>query len=169
MGAFARFRSHGGRLVVFYSASAPLAALMGVRLTGYKRAAAGGWSRFVFNTAAPDGCPASVLQTSANIYGAAPIAGRSRVIADWFDRSGRATGEPAWLASDAGYWMTHVLLADGDETGKAQLVLALAAGADPSVWADAARRALEDSVAVGGLGGAAGLARLGPRHGPLAD
>ena len=169
MGAFARFRAHGGRLVVFYSASAPLATLMGVRLTGYKRAAAGGWSRFVFNTVAPDGCPASVLQTSANIYGAAPIAGRSRVIADWFDRSGRAAGEPAWLASDAGYWMTHVLLADGDEAGKAQLVLALVAGADPSVWADAARRALADSATVGGLGGAAGLARLGTHRRPVAD
>lgn len=132
------FRARGGRLVVFYSASPALGELMGVKPVGYQAAPyPGAWSRMSFakNQA---GFPTSILQTSTVLQRARPIAGKGRVLATWTDRSGRSTGEPAWIASSAGYWMTHVLLADGDEELKAQLLGAIVGSVDPAQWTLAA-------------------------------
>jgi uncharacterized lipoprotein YddW (UPF0748 family) len=62
------------------------------------------------------------------------VKGRSVVLANWLDRAGRATGDAAWLRSEAGFWMTHVLLADGDEAYKAQLLAAMCGAVDPKIW-----------------------------------
>ena len=129
------FRANGGKLVVFHSASPALAALMDVKPLGYSAAPyPGAWSRMTFNTKTPSGLPASVLQTSGVLMRAQPVAGRGRVIATWSDRTGRSTGEPAWIATSGGFWMTHVLLADGDEDLKAQLVGAIVGSVDPKAW-----------------------------------
>lgn len=129
------FCARGGRLVVFYSSSPALANLLGVRPVGYATAPTpGAWSRMDFAATAPVGTPQSVLQTSSVLQRAQPIPGRSRVIATWSDRRGRTAGEPAWLASATGYWMTHVLLPEGDEEGKARLLGALAGSIDPRLW-----------------------------------
>ena len=129
------FRSRGGRLVVFYSASPRLAALMGVRPLGYKAAAyPGQWSRMDFNVRFPEGCPKTILQTSTVLQRAEAIPGKSRVMATWSDRSGKSTGDAAWLSSASGYWMTHVLLADGDEALKAQLLAAFVGSVAPELW-----------------------------------
>ena len=135
------FRARGGKLVVFHSASPALADLMGVKPVGYAAAPTpGAYSRMTFAAGALAGAPASILQTSSVLQRARPVVGRSRTIATWADRAGRATGEPAWLASDAGFWMTHVLLADGDEDQKARLLGALVGAVDPSAWSLAAHR-----------------------------
>ncbi len=135
------FRARGGRLVVFHSASPALADLMGVKPVGYAAAPTpGAYSRMTFAVGALAGAPAAIRQTSSVLQRARPVAGRSRVIATWADRAGRPTGEPAWLASDAGFWMTHVLLADGDEDQKARLLGALVGAVDPSAWSLAAHR-----------------------------
>jgi len=135
LAAFSAFARKGGKLVVFYSSSHRLAALMGVRVLGFKRAAyAGQWSKMVFDTRFPAGCPSAILQTSTVLQRAEPLPGRGRVMASWADRSGRATGDAAWIATTGGYWMTHVLLADGDESLKARLLAAIAGGVDPKLW-----------------------------------
>ena len=135
------FRARGGKLVVFHSASPALADLMGVKPVGYAAAPTpGAYSRMTFAAGALAGAPAAIRQTSSVLQRARPVAGRSRVIATWADRAGRPTGEPAWLASDAGFWMTHVLLADGDEDQKARLLGALVGAAEPSAWSLAAHR-----------------------------
>ena len=64
--------------------------------------------------------------------------GRSWTIANWLDRSGKTAGDAAWIQSAAGFWMTHVLLADGDEAAKAQLLAAICGSVDPSLWNSAA-------------------------------
>lgn len=130
-----RFRERGGRLVVFHSASPQLARLMGVKPVGYKAASyPGEWSRMVFNTKFPESLPSSIRQTSSVLQRARAIQGKSREIAFWCDRSGKSTGEPAWIASAAGFWMTHVLLADGDEDFKAQLCAAIVGAVKPRLW-----------------------------------
>lgn len=135
------FRARGGRLVVFHSASPALADLMGVKPVGYAAAPyPGAYSRMDFAAGAVPGAPSTVLQTSGVLQRARPVAGRSRTVATWTDRAGRPTGEPAWLASDAGFWMTHVLLADGDEDRKARLLGALVGAVEPSAWSLAAHR-----------------------------
>lgn len=145
------FRSRGGRIVVFYSSAPKLAALMGVKCIGYKTAAyPGQWSRMDFNMNASQGWPKRILQTSTVLQRAVPVPGKARVMATWSDRTGKSTGEPAWIVSGAGYWMTHVLLADGDEKEKARLVAAIVGSVVPSAWnyADAHRRELADKKAV---------------------
>ena len=108
-----------------------------------------------FTEARPRGVPESILQTSKNIFLVQPIPGRSQVLAWWHDRQGRRTEEPAWLSSQSGYWMTHVLLADGEAEAKGQLLLALAAAHDPALWTPAAKSVLKNARLIGG-----GLDRL---------
>lgn len=132
------FVKRGGKLVVFYTASPALANLMGVKVLGYKTAPyPGAWSRMDFDTSALKGCPRSILQTSTVLQCAVPVKGRSWTMANWLDRSGKVTGDAAWIKSDAGYWMTHVFLADGDEACKAQLLAAICGSVDPSLWNEA--------------------------------
>jgi uncharacterized lipoprotein YddW (UPF0748 family) len=161
MGALAAFVSRGGKLIVCYSSSGALAALMGMREAGYQKGSTDGhWSLMRFTGATPRGLPESILQTSQNLFVVQPVAGRSQVMAWWHDRQGRQTAEPAWLSSSAGYWMTHVLLADGDAEAKGRLLLALAAAHDPSLWQPAAARVLQSAQKIGGLSGTAGLLAL---------
>lgn len=161
MGALAAFVRRGGRLIVCYSSSPELAALMGVRCVGYQKGSTDGrWSSMRFVKGAPRGVPELVQQTSQNLFLAQPVEGRSQVLAWWHDRQGRQTAEPAWLSSQAGYWMTHVLLADGDAEAKGRLLLALAAAHDAALWQPAASRVLQDARRVCGLAGPSGLAVL---------
>ena len=126
MKAIEAYRARDGRLVVFYSSSPRLAALMGVKVLGFAKAAyPGQWSRMDFSVNFPEGLPRSVLQTSTVLQKAAPLPGKGRVMATWSDRAGRPTGDAAWISTSAGYWMTHVLLADGDEALKAQTLAAM--------------------------------------------
>ena len=135
MAAIGRFSDNGGKLVVFHSAARRLATLMGVRSTGYSAAPyPGAWSKMCFKGAPFEGCPELILQTSGVLNRIAPIAGRSKVIATWADRTGKISSEPAWIESDRGWWMSHVLLADGDEDLKARLAAAMCGSVDPSLW-----------------------------------
>ena len=129
------FNARGGKLVVFHSASPALAQLMGVKPVGYTAAAyPGQWSRMSFVPQGLAGAPASVLQTSTVLQRAVPLPGKGRVIATWHDRAGKPTGDAAWIATGGGYWMTHVLLADGDENLKQQLVGAIVGSVEPRLW-----------------------------------
>ncbi|MGN0854058.1 MAG: family 10 glycosylhydrolase [Kiritimatiellia bacterium] len=145
------YRARGGRLVVFYSSSPALAALMGVRLLGYATASTPGrWSTMRFASTFPEGLPTEIRQNSTVLQRAAPEPGRGRVLATWYDRAGRSTGDAAWISSAGGFWMTHVLLADGDVDLKAQLVAALVGCYAPHLWnyaAAAARKAAEHQAA----------------------
>ena len=140
------FRDRGGKLVVFYSASPQLGELLGVRPAGYKAASyPGQWSRMNFTGTAPPGAPTAILQTSSVLQRAVPIQGKSQVMATWVDRNGKSTGDAAWLSSPYGWWMTHVLLADGDESLKARLCASLVGSADPSLWSPARAAAKADA------------------------
>ena len=135
LGELRAFRARGGKLVVFYSASPALGEMMGVRPLGYKTAAyPGQWSKMVFAQKLLEGAPVEILQTSTVLQRAAPVAGRGRVLANWVDRKGKSTGDAAWIATDGGYWMTHVLLADGDEDLKKRLLGAIVGAIEPSKW-----------------------------------
>jgi len=159
-----RYVKGGGRLIVCYSSSPGLADLMGVQLGGYVRGDTGGrWSRMRFDASRPQGVPESVLQTSPNLFLVKPVTGSSQVLAWWEDRNGQRTAEPAWLICNHGYWMTHVLLADGDVDAKAQLLLALAASCNPALWKAAAEKNLATARQTGMFHGAASIAALAGR------
>lgn len=133
--ALRTYVKQGGKLVVFHSASPELAAIMGVKPIGYRTASyPGQWSRMNFSVKYPEGIPRHIRQTSTALQRAVAIPGRSRVVATWSDRRGADTGDAAWIVSPAGFWMTHVLLADGDEDCKSRLVAAMVGGVVPSLW-----------------------------------
>jgi len=140
------FRDRGGKLVVFYSSSPQLGELMGVRPVGFRKAAyPGQWSRMNFARTAPAGTPTAIMQTSSVLQRAVPVEGRSRVMATWSDRNGRPTGDAAWISSPSGWWMTHVLLPEGDEDLKARLCAALVGSSDPALWSHARAAAKADA------------------------
>ena len=157
------FIGRGGKLIVFYSASSQLAAMMGMKNMGYRgNHSDGRWSSMHFSSSGIQGVPGKVRQSSKNLIAVAPLSGRSRVIAWWHDRQGRRT-DAAWLASASGYWMSHVMMADGDAEAKAQLLLALAASYDSSLWLPAAKAIVGDAAGVGNAGGASGLLKMAAR------
>ena len=142
MATLKAYRASGGKLVVFHSSSPQLAALMDVKILGYASAPyAGAWSRMVFQSKTPVGLPTSIRQTSTVLLRAVPIAGKGRTLAIWADRTGTLTGDAAWIATAGGYWMTHVLLADGDEDLKAQMLGAFVGSVNPSAWSLSAHQA----------------------------
>ncbi len=144
--ALKAFFARGGRAFVFYSTSAPLAAAMGFKLGAYRKPAAGTYAKMQMADSAPRGAPHAILQSSANVFTVSPVQGRSRVIASWLDRAGRNTGDAAILSSGQGWWMTHVMLADGDEGAKAQFLASVVGQCVPGAWSYetfAARRQAE--------------------------
>jgi uncharacterized lipoprotein YddW (UPF0748 family) len=161
MAALTAFTGSGGKLIVCYSSSPALASLMGMQTAGYLKGSTDGrWSQMRFAGTRPRGVPEAILQTSQNLFLVQPVPGRSQVLAWWHDRQGRQTPEPAWLSSPNGYWMTHVLLADGDAEAKGRLLLALAAAHDPALWSPAARSVLRKARLIGGgLDNLTGLSR----------
>ncbi|OGV62805.1 MAG: hypothetical protein A2498_02655 [Lentisphaerae bacterium RIFOXYC12_FULL_60_16] len=144
------FVRRGGRLVVFYASDERLADLMGVRVGRYQRAeTAGRWSAIRFQADAIPGVPGRVSQESGNIRAVQPVKGRGRVVGEWEDATGKATGDPAWVRTDAGFWMTHVLLEDGDSLAKQQMMLALLGHLDPVLFPAATRGVFDRVSGVG--------------------
>jgi uncharacterized lipoprotein YddW (UPF0748 family) len=138
-----RFTAGGGKLIVCYSDSAELADLMDVKLGAYLQSKeTGRWSVMLFDDPQAWRVPARVYQHSWNIRVAQPVGGRGEVIARWGNATGQSAGEPAWIATGNGAWMTHVLM-DDDRANKERLLLGLVGHYDPSVWAEAARHALD--------------------------
>ncbi len=147
--AINRYLDRGGKIMVFYCASAPLAQRLGIQLLGYQKATdSKQWSRMAFDPKkAPQGTPIYVAQRSPNIYRARPAQASSQTIAYWLDQSGRKTADPAWIVTPYGYWMTHVLTGDGDEEAKRLLLIALTSRYVPSIWASASRALYDQAVA----------------------
>ncbi len=134
-----KFINSGGKLMVFYSSSAELASMMGFKLGKYKSAPLGDrWNEINFNKKIPLYIPRVVYQNSRNIRIATPASSSARVIAYWADANSHRGNDPAWLESRYGYWMTHVLVDDGDTSAKQKMLLGLIAACDLSLWKPAA-------------------------------
>ncbi|MCK5529088.1 MAG: family 10 glycosylhydrolase [Kiritimatiellae bacterium] len=139
------FIKRGGKLIVFYSSSAKLASMMGFTLGNYKASPLGGkWSEIRAVQKLPLHIPSSVFQESRNIKVVMPGSRQSRVIAFWANSTGAVGQDPALLQSPAGFWMTHVLLDDGDTGSKRKMLLGLIASCDTAVWKPAARKCVKD-------------------------
>ena len=134
LGAIKRFLARGGRICSFYSTSPELAAMMGVRLGGYRKAGPGGFEKMMFTARGPAGSPTAITQSSGAIFSARSVPRRSAVLAEWLDGTGRRTGEPAILSTSVGWWFTHVLLAEGDEKAKMRMLLSMAGAMVPGSW-----------------------------------
>ena len=143
LASLTRFTRRGGKLIVFYGADPDLADLMHLRLGSYQRSELPGrWSSFEFVSPDEWNVPKRIFQESSNLMPAFPADSSARVVAWWQDAQGQRAAEPAWLASDNGLWMTHVLL-DDDSQNKHALLLGLLGKYEPDVWQVAARASLD--------------------------
>jgi len=142
MEALEAFVRAGGRVVVCYSLSPRLAALVGVEPLGHQSSEyPGQFARMRFLPGGPPGLPHEAKQDSWNIEKVRPAAPGARVIAEWLDTSGKDTGYPAVVLSDTGAYISHVLLGD-DPTNKDRLVRALLGHLHPALWEQMARHAV---------------------------
>jgi uncharacterized lipoprotein YddW (UPF0748 family) len=140
------FVASGGKLLVYYLLPGRLPALLGVRVTGWT---AGDFAAWAFSDPAVPGLPTRVLQDSWNITQAEPAGTlNARVTAWWEDSRGQNTQKAAWLASDHGFFMSHVLLGE-DADQKSYALLCLLGSALPDVWPGATAGALESIGRVG--------------------
>ena len=142
MEALEAFVRAGGRVVVCYSLSPRLAALVGVEPLGHQSSEyPGQFARMRFLPGGPPGLPDEAKQDSWNIEKVRPATAGARVIAEWLDTSGKDTGYPAVVLSNTGAYISHVLLGD-DPTNKDRLVRALLGHFYPDLWEQMARHAL---------------------------
>lgn len=133
-----RFVQGGGRLLVWYSADARLAALLHLRLGEYRPLPAPGhWSSIRFTREAPPFLPDVVRQASRNIRPVYPARADAFTIAWWHNASGARTQDPAWVLSSRGAWMTHILT-ERDADAKRRMLLGLVAHFAPDAWQYAA-------------------------------
>ena len=131
----------GGRLMVYYTLEDRIADLLGIQRTGWTQ---GDFAAYTFQDAQIGDLPARVLQDSWNITIAAPTAQHNaRVIAEWEDSQGAPTGHPAWLASDRGLFMSHIIIGD-DTLTKQYMLLVLIGHYVPEIWPTAAAAAFEN-------------------------
>jgi uncharacterized lipoprotein YddW (UPF0748 family) len=141
MDALEAFVKAGGRVLACYSLPPRLGALLGVENVGHQgRAYPGQFARMHFLPGGPPGLPEDAKQDSWNIEQVRPAAG-ARVIAEWFDQSGKDTDYPAIILSATGAYVSHVLL-DDDPVNKDRLVRALLGHLSPGLWPQMARTAL---------------------------
>lgn len=137
------FVQRGGRLIVCYGSDPELAALMGVTLEPYMKAERPGqWASFIFTNPSYWRVPEQIHQNAPNLVPAQPASPKTQVIAWWYDAHGRRSNRAAWLASDTGLWMTHVLTAEDAHT-KRDMLTGLLVTLVPEVGWHAARNAIQ--------------------------
>lgn len=151
LAALKRFVTRGGKLIVFFGGSPELAAAMGLRLGDYVRADTDGqWAAIRMQNMPSVLClPPAIQQNSKNIRPALPSAKGSAVLGYWENVSGKPSPLPGITLSPAGFWMSHVLLADADLERKGRLLLAMVGHCDPGVWAGVAGKLLREETRLG--------------------
>ena len=153
--ALTDFLARGGKLGVIYGASPALAAAMGFKLGPYVKAdRPDRWRSIVFEDPGAWLVPPRIWQNSPNLMPALPAGPASRIVAFWENARGVRQPEPALVVSPRGFWMSHILLSD-DVQPKKEMLVALCAHLDPSVWTPAAARAIQDAGRINAYGGLA--------------
>ncbi|HQB17623.1 MAG TPA: family 10 glycosylhydrolase [Verrucomicrobiota bacterium] len=138
-----RYLDQGGKLLAFYFLPERLNTALHLKSIRHVKASPPGqFAMMRFNLDALPGAPREVRQRSWNIYSVEPVAGASRMLAEWHDDAGQPTGYAAVLSSTNGLLMTHILLAD-DAANQQRLLLAMASALSPEIGRRAAQAAIE--------------------------
>jgi len=147
------FVQAGGKVFAFYTLPAGIGEVLGIRQTGWtQREYDGQLSRIRLEAEDIPGLPAEVSQTSWNVTIVEPMEGRAEVIGWWHDSEGQDTGYPAFTMSEAGVFMSHVLL-DDDYANKKALMVALVGHYLSDVWPEVADKALKGPGRIGHIEG----------------
>ncbi|MGD9496525.1 MAG: glycoside hydrolase family 10 protein [Armatimonadota bacterium] len=152
--AIAEFIAGGGRIMFFYQLPDAVGEALGIRRVGWQtREYEGQLSDIVFTDAEEFvGLPERVAQDSWNLTVVEPIEGRSKVIGWFYDAEGNNTGLPAFVASEGGIYMSHVLTA-ADSAAKERMLVAMLGRYLPDIWPQVAQRALDGPTQIGHIEG----------------
>jgi uncharacterized lipoprotein YddW (UPF0748 family) len=147
--ALARYAEGSGKLVLCYTLSPRLGAVLGFgrpKYVGQRRP--GQFAEMRFEAGGMAGLPKSVRQASWNITAVEPVGQNASVLARWYDDAGQSTGHPAVLLSQRGAFLSHIILSD-DREGKKQLLAAILGQLAPPLWKGMAQAALDRVGRVG--------------------
>lgn len=151
--AIGEYVDAGGHIMAFYQLPEALGEILNIRSTGWQQQEyEGQLSEIRFeNVDEFQGMPESVSQNSWNLTIAEPTEG-AEVIAWWYDADGENTGLPAFIASDAGIWMSHVLTNTSAST-KQRMLVSMLGRSVPDVWPQVAQKAIEGPEQIGHVRG----------------
>ncbi len=106
-----RFTKDGGKLIIYYNSSAPLAELFGIATPQWSQGAAtGGYSAMLpSNGQTPDTALHAIHHATASVFNPRPQSGSTaKIRALWIGGNGRVTRDPACVVSPHGAWFAHV-------------------------------------------------------------
>lgn len=106
-----KFAKDGGKLVIYYSPSAPLADLFGIATPKWSQGeAAGGYSAMQpAKDGKADTSARAIPHSTASVFIPRPLKGSAaKVRALWVGGDGRVTKDPACVVSPHGAWFAHV-------------------------------------------------------------
>lgn len=148
--AIAEYVAGGGHIMAFYSLPEGLGEVLGIQQTGWtQREYEGQFSEIRFEEPGEFvGLPEAVEQDSWNVTIVEPIEGQGRVLGWWYDDAGENTGIPAFTASDAGLFMSHILLSS-DRQDKQRMMVSMLGRYLPEIWPEVAEASLEAPDQVG--------------------
>jgi uncharacterized lipoprotein YddW (UPF0748 family) len=152
-----KFVNAGGKLLVFFDVPAQLRPVVKIGGGAFvKEEYPGYFSTIRFADGALPGAPPLVGQQSRMIVEAKPVAGASRVLAEWLDDKGQPTGHAAVVASENCIVMTQSLLNENisrhksDMVDRLRMLLAMVGRLEPEAW----RQTATDAIArMGQMGG----------------
>ncbi len=148
-----QFVADGGKVFLFYTLPTGMADILGIKQTGWtQREYDGQFSQIRLEADDIPGLPAEVSQDSWNVTIVEPVEDRARVIGWWHDSEGKDTTYPAFTMSDAGVFMSHILLGD-DYANKKALMVALVGHYLPNIWPEVADKALKGPGRIGHIEG----------------
>lgn len=144
-----QFLQQGGKLIIYYSESAPLAQLMDLHPPTIKRADTNPWIRFRFTDKRPLHSPEAIATRTRRISEALPATSDGRVLAQWENASGHP-GAAAVVKTPKGYWISAILLDESDADDRRHFFAALSADCAAEVWRHAAKRLDNDVWKIAG-------------------
>ena len=107
VGLLTEFVANGGKLLAAYNIPEEMAALLGIRITGWKRCDDGNFKGFLATSDALPHQPALARQDSSNTN-TARLIGEGRIIANWANHDGSDSGMPAAFETPVGIYLSHV-------------------------------------------------------------
>lgn len=134
-----KFLASGGKLVVHYSSSPDLAKLMGLTAPKIIQASTEPWAKLKFVENRPSNAPLSVENRVLQVIETLPRRRNAQVLARWIDADGNV-GPAAVVKSPRGFWLTRLVMDDGDSDRRKELFASLTADCDVNVWRYAAKR-----------------------------
>ena len=142
----------GGKLVLCYQLPSALGKVLGFKQVKWaKPERPGQLAEIRFSAPDVTGLPEAVRQASWNITVAEPAGEGARVLGQWYDDQGQATGYAGMLLSNQGAFLSHILLGD-DAVRKKQLLAAVLGHLHPGLWRQMAEASLAGVGRVGHLG-----------------